>query len=314
MEETKLYEENKYLDVDKICNVQLGATYTYPQLCEALGTTTQGGNTKVAQIAEWSRYFNWDYPINTKTHKKSKKMLIIEIYDEPKIKERGRELNNAPYKIPLAKLFASVLRSGDYRYREICVNINLFNYNYVNYYSPTYAHYDDEQKEYIFELNRKLRNAVNNTLDYMNRNFQFSLSLEKSHMIYDDPNSAEFITPSPVDNETENLIKDVEKKVKENYKLQSNEALAIWHRKCEIEVAEYTHKAHYCSLFEISNKPTGEDITEEREAVFQYLKEAMSQYIETHYHRVFETEEKHTNKYTGESVKALHDKIFKLHD
>lgn len=313
MEKTKLAEETRYLDIDKIENIELDAVYSYQQLCEALGTTTHGGDSKVSQLAEWKRYFNWEYPINKKTHKPSKKMHIIEIYDEPKIKERGRELNKAPYKIPLAKLFASVLQSGDYRYKELCENIKIFSYTYVNYYSPKYAHYDDEQKDYIFQLSRKLKNAINNTLDYMNRNYQFSLSLEKSHMLYDDPNSEEFVAPSPVDNETESIIKDIESTVKEKYDLHSNETIAMWHRECEREVAKYTDKAHYCTLFEISNKPTGEDITEEREAVLQYFEEAMSRYIESHYHRAFQSKDKHSNKYTGESVKALHDEIFKSH-
>ena len=52
MEKTKLDEETRYLDIDKIENIEMDAVYSYQQLCEALGTITHGGDSKVSQLAE----------------------------------------------------------------------------------------------------------------------------------------------------------------------------------------------------------------------------------------------------------------------
>ena len=73
--------------------LQTGATYSYKELCETLGTTTKAGDSKTAQMKEFARYFNWEHPINPKTKKLSKKFTILEIYDTPMEKIDNRKNN-----------------------------------------------------------------------------------------------------------------------------------------------------------------------------------------------------------------------------
>ena len=75
--------------------LQTGATYSYKELCETLGTNTKAGDSKTAQMKEFARYFNWEHPINPKTKKPSKKFTITEIYDTPKERKDGRSNGNS---------------------------------------------------------------------------------------------------------------------------------------------------------------------------------------------------------------------------
>lgn len=66
--------------------VEVGKEYTYSQLCELLGEKSKGGNSKQTQLATWFQHLEWQHPINPKTKKPSKKMLITQIYDTPRQK------------------------------------------------------------------------------------------------------------------------------------------------------------------------------------------------------------------------------------
>lgn len=66
--------------------VEVGKEYTYSQLCELLGEKSKGGNGKQTQLATWFQHLEWQHPINPKTKKPSKKMLITQIYDTPRQK------------------------------------------------------------------------------------------------------------------------------------------------------------------------------------------------------------------------------------
>lgn len=50
----------------------------YKEMCDLLGEKTEGGNSKKAQLREWERFFKY--------HKEGYKIIIDEIYDEPKEK------------------------------------------------------------------------------------------------------------------------------------------------------------------------------------------------------------------------------------
>ena len=68
-------------------------TYTYREICEIRKEKIKSGNSKEAQLKEWKRHFKWEYPINPKTKKPSKKFLITEVYETPLDKIDGR-VNN----------------------------------------------------------------------------------------------------------------------------------------------------------------------------------------------------------------------------
>lgn len=50
----------------------------YKEMCDLLGEKTEGGNSKKAQLREWERFFKY--------HKEGYKIIIDEIYDEPREK------------------------------------------------------------------------------------------------------------------------------------------------------------------------------------------------------------------------------------
>lgn len=58
----------------------------YKEMCETLGEEICEGNSKKAQLKEWSRHFAWE--------KKGQKFIILDIYDEPLPKDDGRQNKN----------------------------------------------------------------------------------------------------------------------------------------------------------------------------------------------------------------------------
>lgn len=56
-------------------NIEINKGYKYPELCELLGETQKSGNSKIAQIKEWSKYFDID-------RTDSKRFVIKKVYDE----------------------------------------------------------------------------------------------------------------------------------------------------------------------------------------------------------------------------------------
>lgn len=63
--------------------LEMNKEYTYKQICEILGWKQGTGNTKIAQIKEIERCYEFYHPINKKTHKKKKSYIFTEQYDTP---------------------------------------------------------------------------------------------------------------------------------------------------------------------------------------------------------------------------------------
>lgn len=88
--------------------IKTNNAYTYKEICEIRQEKQKYGNSKKAQIKEWARHFKWEYPLNPKTKKPSKKFYIIEVYDEPldKVENRGGKREGAGRK----GIYAEVMR------------------------------------------------------------------------------------------------------------------------------------------------------------------------------------------------------------
>ena len=74
--------------MDKLLLKQIkkGDVYkNYKELCSALQESVKGGDSKISQLKEWSRFFNWK--------RQGYKFIITEIYNEPKPKIDGRGKN-----------------------------------------------------------------------------------------------------------------------------------------------------------------------------------------------------------------------------
>ena len=73
--------------------LQVGKVYSYRELCELFSEKQATSDSKKAQLKRWACNFNWDYPINPKTKKPSKKFRIVEVYDTPLEKVDNRKHN-----------------------------------------------------------------------------------------------------------------------------------------------------------------------------------------------------------------------------
>lgn len=60
----------------------------YKELCQLLNEEVKAGDSKVAQLKEWQRYFNFERP------KYKQSYIILDIYDEPLEKEDNRKQGN----------------------------------------------------------------------------------------------------------------------------------------------------------------------------------------------------------------------------
>ena len=70
------------MNIEKL---EVGTYKNYKVLCEVLGEPVKKGDSKKAQLKEWSRYFNFE--------KQGHKIIVTEIYSKPKPKQDGRVTN-----------------------------------------------------------------------------------------------------------------------------------------------------------------------------------------------------------------------------
>ena len=77
-------EDTQRLDVSKLESGMV--VKNYKEMCEMLDEEITDGNSKKAQLKEWSRYFVWE--------KKGQKFIVLDIYDEPLPKDDGRQNKN----------------------------------------------------------------------------------------------------------------------------------------------------------------------------------------------------------------------------
>lgn len=180
--------------------IHIGEEYTYKDLCEAVNDRQTSGNAKKAQLKKWARHFNWEYPINKKTKKPSKKFLITEIYDEPLKKKTNhtKRIKNE-YEIMDDYVILHIYKDKDYE-----VIIDKDDIEKVQQYSWNIDHkhviaHDNHQRIYIHRLvmnmeslNRKISpydlivHHINcNPLDNRKINLQVMTQLEHTRLHHD---------------------------------------------------------------------------------------------------------------------------------
>ena len=177
--------------------IHIGEIYTYKQLCEIFDEQYKSGEAKKAQVRMWNRHFKWEYPINKKTKKPSKKFKIIEIYDTPlkkKINHKKRIKND--YEIMDDYVILHIYKDKDYE-----VFIDKDDFEKVSQYSWNIDHkhviaHDNYQRIYIHRLvmcmdnlNRKISpydmivHHINcNPLDNRKNNLQVMTQLEHTRL------------------------------------------------------------------------------------------------------------------------------------
>lgn len=102
----------------------------YKEMCEILDEDICDGNSKKAQLKEWSRYFAWE--------KKGQKFIILDIYDEPLPKDDGRQNKNIYVKyieVILMKILSKQKTTRDPFYittNQLWRLLGMINNNYKN--------------------------------------------------------------------------------------------------------------------------------------------------------------------------------------
>ena len=72
------------MNIDKIKELYVGQEFVnYRRLCEFLEEKEKGGKSRDLQIKNWQRYFSFE--------KRGHKLIIIDVYDEPKNKIDNRD-------------------------------------------------------------------------------------------------------------------------------------------------------------------------------------------------------------------------------
>lgn len=115
-----------------ISNLKVGNIYNnYKSICEALNEDSCGGNSKIAQLNEWERYFSFS--------KQGYKFIIDVIYDTPNEKEQVIGHNVAPYVEDTEILLIDLLLckpKGEIKIPTTALLevLKMVNYNYRKYY------------------------------------------------------------------------------------------------------------------------------------------------------------------------------------
>lgn len=68
--------------MNNLDKLEINKEYKYQELCELFNEKVKRNDSKVAQLKIWNSWFTWEYPINPKTKKPSKKFKITQIYNE----------------------------------------------------------------------------------------------------------------------------------------------------------------------------------------------------------------------------------------
>ena len=142
----------------------------YREMCRILSEQICEGNSKKAQLKEWSRYFLWE--------KKGQKFIILDIYDEPLPKEDGRANKNiyATYiEVILIKILAKQKNSKDPFYfttNQMWKLLGMINNNYrnisldeLNDRIPEYDVKPFDVKKFYQRCNQRLRDILFSSLD-----------------------------------------------------------------------------------------------------------------------------------------------------
>lgn len=112
-------------------NLEQGQVYKqYGALCKALGESKCEGNSKIAQLKRWERYFDFE--------KKGRKFIILSIYDDPLPISDGRKKRNVYVKY-IENILMRILakqKNGKYVYystrNQLWKVLGMINSNYKN--------------------------------------------------------------------------------------------------------------------------------------------------------------------------------------
>ena len=187
MIELSVKREVKYMDVEglrdywednKIIDKGIGdyklIIKNYPELCEIIGEKNRTGKSKILQLKEWERYFEYD--------KVGNQFIIREIYDTPLDKQDGKYIN--PIDILNEYELYNLLKSQpdgmyDFNYMELAESLGYINSDYVYYRNKqkelTSILTGLKEKEDRYEFN-KMRKVIHDIYDWIPRKYKYRIN------------------------------------------------------------------------------------------------------------------------------------------
>ena len=178
------WEDNKIIDKG-IGDYKL-IIKNYPELCEIIGEKNKTGKSKILQLKEWERYFEYD--------KVGNQFIIREIYDNPLDKQDGKYIN--PIDVLNEYELYNLLKSQpdgmfDFNYMELAESLGYINSDYVYYRNRqkelTAKLTGLSEKEDKYEFN-KMRKVIHDIYDWIPRKYKYRIDkvltkLQKTEMV-----------------------------------------------------------------------------------------------------------------------------------
>ncbi len=177
-----------------VSNLESGIVVkNYKEMCELLNEEISDGNSKKAQLKEWSRYFAWE--------KKGQKFIILDIYDEPLPKDDGRQNKNLYVQyieVILMKILSKQKNTKDPFYittNQMWKLLGMINNNYknislddLNNMIPEYEIKPFDMKKFYQRCNQRLREILFSSLNKLEDRALIKYEIETVIVFLDDDN------------------------------------------------------------------------------------------------------------------------------
>lgn len=172
----------------------------YKEMCRILEEEICEGNSKKAQLKEWSRYFVWE--------KKGQKFIILDIYDEPLPKDDGRQNKNIYVQyieVILMKILSKQKNTKDPFYittNQLWKLLGMINDNYKNISLDElnerileYEIKSFDMKKFYQRCNQRLREILFSSLNKLEDRALIKYEIE-TVIVYLDENSKTLYKPA----------------------------------------------------------------------------------------------------------------------
>lgn len=175
----------------------------YKEMCETLGEEICEGNSKKAQLKEWSRYFAWE--------KKGQKFIVLDIYDEPLPKDDGRQNKNIYVKyiqVILMKILSKQKNTKEPFYittNQLWKLLGMINDNYknislddLNNMITDYEVTSFDMKKFYQRCNQRLREILFSSLNKLEDRALIKYEIETVIVFFDEDRKTVYKTANDI--------------------------------------------------------------------------------------------------------------------
>lgn len=182
-------ENTRGIDISRLESGMVAKNYK--EMCEILDEDICEGNSKKAQLKEWSRYFVWE--------KKGQKFIILDIYDEPLPKDDGRQNKNIYVQyiqVILMKILSKQKNTKDPFYittNQLWKLLGMINNNYknisldaLNDMITDYEVTSFDMKKFYQRCNQRLREILFSSLNKLEDRALIKYEIETVIVFFDE--------------------------------------------------------------------------------------------------------------------------------